>query len=67
MRDRLRLAIWPKPDDCAFALKDIERPLLVQLIPPLNVKDVVTPWTAQVKAARAVMAAEARASGAKSG
>jgi hypothetical protein len=30
-------------------------------MPPLNVKDVVTPWTGKVNTARAVMAAEARA------
>jgi hypothetical protein len=61
MRERLELATWGKPDDCAFALGTIERALLGQLLPPLNIKDVVTPWTGKVKAARAVMAAEARA------
>jgi hypothetical protein len=61
MKERLELATWGNPADCAFALETIERVLLAELMPPLNLKDVVTPWTAEVKAARAVMAAEARA------
>lgn len=61
MKERLELATWGKPVDCPFALETIERVLLGKLMPPLNVKDVVTPWTGKVKAARAVMAAEARA------
>lgn len=61
MRDYLQLAFWPKPNDSAFALGPVETALLVELLPPLNLKGVATPWTAQVKAARAVMAEEARA------
>lgn len=60
MKERLELATWGKPVDCPFALETIERVLLAKLMPPLNIKDVVTPWTGKVKAARAVMAAEAR-------
>jgi len=60
MKERLELAVWGKPADCAFNLGEIEVGLLLELKPPLNLKDVVTPWTAQVKAARAVMAEEAR-------
>jgi hypothetical protein len=61
MHERLKLAIWPKPSGCPYALKSIETAILVRLGPPLNLQDVVTPWTTQVRAARAVMAAEARA------
>lgn len=60
MRDRLALAVWPTPADCEIALGEIESALLQKLKPPLNVSGVVTPWTAQVKAARKVMADEAR-------
>jgi hypothetical protein len=60
MRERLEIAVWPKPDVCSFSLKTIETALLARLLPPLNLQDVVTPWTAQVRAARALMAAEAR-------
>jgi hypothetical protein len=61
MERRLLLATWSKPSDCAFALKQIEGEVLGELLPPLNLQGVVTPWTAQIKAARAVMADEARA------
>jgi hypothetical protein len=60
MKERLELAVWRKPVDCAFRLGEIEVALLLELLPPLNLKDVVTPWTMRVKAARAVMADEAR-------
>lgn len=59
MRERLEIAVWPKPEDCSFSLKTIETALLARLLPPLNLQDVVTPWTTQVKAARALMADEA--------
>lgn len=60
MKDRLQLAVWPKPPACQFSLGEIEAALLVALLPPLNLQGVVTPWTTRVKAARAVMAEEAR-------
>lgn len=60
MKDRLQLAVWPKPPACQFSLGEIEASLLVALLPPLNLQGVVTPWTTRVKAARAVMAEEAR-------
>ena len=56
----LELAVWPKPAACRFGLGEIEAALLVMLEPPLNLQGVVTPWTTKVKAARAVMAEEAR-------
>jgi hypothetical protein len=62
MKEHLELAAWGKPADCGFGLGEIEVALLLELQPPLNLRDVVTPWTAQVKAARVVMADEARAS-----
>jgi hypothetical protein len=60
MKKHLRLAVWSKPADCGFRLGEIETSLLLDLQPPLNLRGVVTPWTAQVKQARAVMAEEAR-------
>jgi len=60
MREHLRHAVWPKPSNCEFTLDQVETALLVELAPPLNIKDVVTPWRAKLEAARAVMAGEAR-------
>jgi hypothetical protein len=61
MKERLLLAVWPRPADCHFALRELEDALLLELKPPLNIQGVATPWTAEVKAARTVMAAEAAA------
>jgi GIY-YIG catalytic domain len=61
MTDNLELATWPRPSECTLPLKAIETKILNQLKPPLNLQDVVTAWTAQLKATRAVMADEARA------
>jgi hypothetical protein len=58
MRASLAIAVWPRPAD--IELLTAERAVLGHWLPPLNLKDVSTPWTRQVKAARAVMAAEAR-------
>lgn len=58
MRRNLGIAVWPKP--AGIRLINVERRVLAHWLPPLNLKDVSTPWTAQVKAARAVMAVEAR-------
>lgn len=60
MRARLALAVWPKPDKCTLALGVIEQAILELLEPPLNIKGVVTSWTAEVGAARKVMADQAR-------
>ncbi len=61
MRERLQLAVWPKPSECAYALAEVEAALLAELQPPLNLQGIVTPWTSKLKSARAVMAEEARA------
>lgn len=58
MRRRLRLCVWPH--DVAGDLDGIETAVLEQLEPPLNLSKVITPWRDQVKAARALLAAEAR-------
>jgi hypothetical protein len=59
MRSNLRLAVWTRQG--APSLKDIERAILERLLPPLNLSGVKTPWTETLKAARHVMADEARA------
>ena len=60
MRTHLELAFWPKPESSEIALVVIENVVLGLLEPPLNLKGVVTAWTVLVKAARKVMADEAR-------
>jgi hypothetical protein len=60
MKEHLQLAVWPKPPASHLSLGEIESALLVVLQPPLNLQSIVTPWTAAVKAARAVMAEKAR-------
>lgn len=59
MEARLRLALWPH--DAVAELDTIETDVLCQLLPPLNLDKVVTPWRHRVKAARRLLAAEARA------
>jgi hypothetical protein len=59
MRQHLRLAVWST--DHRAALGDIEIAVLAIWQPPLNLKDVVTPWQSEVRAARALMATEAKA------
>jgi len=64
MRKRLTLACWPKPDNCDIKrLEQIERAIFRRLQPPLNLKDVVTPWKPKLDAARRLMAVEAREEG----
>jgi hypothetical protein len=58
MRARLAIVVWPSP--AGIHLASVERALLAHWLPPLNIKDVSTGWTPRVKAARAVLAAEAR-------
>jgi hypothetical protein len=57
MKARLRLAL--RPHDAVAELDTIETDVLGQLLPPLNLDKVVTPWRNQVKAARKLLAAEA--------
>lgn len=59
MRGRLRLALWPH--DVVADLDTIETHILRELLPPLNLDKVITPWRGQVKAARRVLATEASA------
>jgi GIY-YIG catalytic domain len=64
MRICLQLACWRKPGECSIAeLELVERAVLGSLLPPLNLRGVVTPWNSKVDAARRMMAAEARAWG----
>lgn len=58
MHDHLRLAVWVKPAGCE--LNAIETMVLAELIPPLNLAKMGGRASKRVKAARAVMAAEAR-------
>jgi len=59
MRRQLKLAVWLKPPGAD--LLAIERGVLALCQPPLNLKDVSTPWSAPLSAARRRMAEEARA------
>jgi hypothetical protein len=58
MCGKLRIAVWPSPAGAWLAA--VEREILQKWLPPLNLTGVRTPWTDRVKAARALMAAQAR-------
>ena len=58
MCSRLRIAVWIKPPRAVLAA--IEGRVMNQWLPPLNLTGVRTPWTSDVKAARAVMARAAK-------
>ena len=58
MRSNLRLAGWMRHGDAP--LLRVEQALLLKWEPPLNLKDVTTPWTRELRAARRLMADEAR-------
>lgn len=58
MRDGLRLALWPHAN--AADLDAVETAFLEEILPPLNLEKVFTPWRDEVKAARKRMANEAR-------
>lgn len=58
MRDQLLIAIWPSP--ARTHLATVEDAVMQKWLPPLNLIGVHTPWTSQVKAARAAMAVQAR-------
>ena len=61
MREQLLIAIWPSP--ARTHLATVEGAVMQKWLPPLNLIGVHTPWTSQVKAARAAMAARARERG----
>jgi hypothetical protein len=54
----LRLAVWVRPARTPLAA--VELALMRAWLPPLNLIGVTTPWTAQVRAARASLAEEAK-------
>jgi hypothetical protein len=58
MRRRLRLTMWPHEN--AAILNAIETGVLTELLPPLNIEKVATPWRKQVKTARSLLAEQAR-------
>lgn len=58
MHLHLKMAAWPVPDE--QALPSVEIAVLQALQPPLNLKDVRTPWTDVVRQARRTMAEQAR-------
>jgi len=60
MSRHLLLAAWGAPKHAI--LRPIENAVLGVWKPPLDLKDVVTPWAAQVRAARGMMADQARES-----
>lgn len=59
MRSQLTLAVWPNPAAATIVLEDLEKKVLAAWEPPLNLKDVPRP-SKRLKAARKVMAGEAR-------
>jgi hypothetical protein len=54
------------PQDCCWTpanplqLRLVESQVIIHWQPPLNLTDVITEWTAEIKAARKLMADEAR-------
>jgi hypothetical protein len=59
MLEHLRLAAWPSP--VGVVLDEIETAVLAQLLPPLNLDKVATPWRAQVRSGCRRLADQARA------
>lgn len=58
MHNHLGIAVWAAPREAT--LSRAEREAMTHWQPPLNLVGVSTPWTAQVKEARAAMAERAR-------
>jgi hypothetical protein len=58
MARRLTISFWPHRD--APALDGLETAVLRVLTPPLNLDKIVTPWRGDVRAARKVLADQAR-------
>jgi hypothetical protein len=61
MERHLRLAVWSKPAGLTGSLIAVERAVLARLQPPLNLKDVDTPWAPRIRQARKALADQARA------
>ncbi|MEO6629354.1 MAG: GIY-YIG nuclease family protein [Aquihabitans sp.] len=59
MLEHLRLAVWPSPVE--VVLDEIETAVLAQLVPPLNLVKVATPWRPLVRSGRQRLAGQARA------
>jgi hypothetical protein len=59
MREHLTIAVWPSDGKRPLAADEGDQ--LAQYLPPLNLAGVITEWSGSVSAARAEMAAEARA------
>lgn len=59
MRGNLQLAVWPT--DGLRPLVDVEIEVLAVLQPPLNLKEVTTPWSRMVSTVRARKAEQPRA------
>jgi len=59
MRTQLLLSYWPAPD--GVVLRPVEIAVIQRFAPALNLTDVVTPYSAHLKAQRRLMAAQARA------
>jgi hypothetical protein len=59
MLTHLRLAVWPSPDGAI--LDAVETAVLAELLPPLNVAKVSTPWRPLVQAGRRRLATQAEA------
>lgn len=58
MHANLTLAVWPKPQDAPQSLRTIEKGVIIQWSPPLNLTDVAQP-SKMLKQARMAMANEA--------
>jgi len=59
MARHLALATWVAPADIMLA--EVEKAVYTRLLPPLNLKGVLTPWSGLVSDKRRVMAREAEA------
>lgn len=59
MVTHLRLAVWPSPD--GVILDAVETAVLAELLPPLTVAKVSTPWRPRIQAGRRRLAALAEA------
>lgn len=58
MLDRLELAVWAKPADCA-KLAVVESEVIRRWVPPLNIQgNAGSPWIPQIRGARQTMTAD---------